>query len=201
MSTTPYTCGPTNPYGEQPMICGETDPAKFDARYVASREPEVRAVINDYTAGKIGVAGRQERMSLLAKSGILIDAQMDAFIGIQSTPWTITLVRCQYGVTEVHGWNGDLKEGGHVEGILPVPPNLTPIPDPVGNEFVDGIYRTQADYTAMGIAVAGDVYNSTPRGDSVAEGLTVTEPDGYTYQKSGQLTSGDPISLWIRLPK
>lgn len=180
-----------------PMIADFTDSAAFNAAYERSRPPQVRAVIQAFDHSQITVAQRAGQMNALATEGFLIDAQIDAFDNMEESPWSITLERIRYGTTQVSALNG--------AGVLPVPPDLTPYPDPPVkvNEFVAELHRSRMDYiTNYGIDPGGDVYNALPRGWQCGLGVVVVEKDGdgKTYKRIGQVVSGDFIAQFMLVP-
>ncbi len=174
-----------------PMILGFTDAALFNAAYLASRDPKVRAVYRQFAG--IDPVSLQSKMAELAQQGYLIDPVIDAQLEDMGTAWDVTLQRLELGAVTVQGWNGT-KGGGSSGKVLPCPPDLTPRPDPVVhvNEFVGAQLTGRRDGRT-------DVYEATGRGWQCPEGLIVTEADGFKYQRVGQLEPGDFIAQFVRL--
>jgi hypothetical protein len=76
---------------------------------------------------------------------------------------------------------------------LPVPPDLTPFPDPPAapvNEFVAGLYDA-----------GRKLYNATARGWQAPEGYQTMEADGHRYMRVPEalLVPGDPEALYLRM--
>jgi hypothetical protein len=195
-----------NPHAPaEPTILG-LNRANFVAAYFRSRPPAVRALgtITDPTA-------RQKAASALAVAGALIDYDIDVTWEF-GDPFETTWLRMGYGITSVLNWSGDAA-GDPGTTTMPVPPVLTPYPDPPikANQFVGPLLRSGSPAIVPPPVLdangnyAGpptpDIYTALPRGWQCNVGVVVVETngDGNTYERVSQLQPGDPIALFVRI--
>lgn len=188
-------------------ILGMTD-QEFNARYWRSRNPKIRAVETEFehVPNDENAQKRCADMAALAQGGLLLDAQIEGWVGRQGSPAEFTRERLALGTKTVSVWSGDAM-GDPGQGELPVPPDLTPYPDPpvATHEFVAGLKHTRGYYTAKGLPdPGGDVYEATfPRGWQTPLNGVVTEFDAagsaHLYRRIGQIESGDFEAQYVLL--
>lgn len=182
-------------------------PQTFNDEWWRAQDPRIRAFRDMTFEARVAAA-----IALLnADPTVKIDWPI-AVSEMEGTPYLTTQQRMIDGmkrapiaklftgifVARIYSIGGNATSAGTVDinslgdaDSFPVPPDLTPWPDPVlpkANEFVGPEWDA-----------GRKLYVATQRGWQAPEGQILQEADGHFYKRIGQLAPGDPIAQYQRL--